>query len=97
MGKKGKASNTDGPEAMKELGNKAFAAFQFSDALKHYSSAIELSSDSPNHVYYSNRANCFLELQKFAEAILDCDKAIELCPSFAKSYYRKGKALLCLC
>ena len=47
--------------------------------------AIEIQ---PNHIYYSNRANAYLELNQFDECIEDCIKAIELDKTFSKSYYR---------
>ena len=34
-----------------------------------------------------------MELKKYEDCIADCDKAIELEPTFIKSYYRKAKAL----
>jgi len=55
MGKKGgKANkNTNDPDALKEAGNKAFAAKNFEEAIEFYSKAIELNPE--NHVYFSNR------------------------------------------
>ena len=55
--KKAKAKDTDNPEAIKELGNKAFLAKDFQEAIKHYTQAIEMTQDAPNHIYFSNRAN----------------------------------------
>ena len=90
MGKK-KAINKNNPEALKEAGNKAYQARNFLEAIKLYTSAIELSQ---NHIYYANRANAYLELEKFSECIEDCVKAIEIDKTFAKSYYRQAKALI---
>lgn len=47
-------------EAFKEKGNAAFKAEQYSAAVKHYSSAIEV--DRSNSVYYSNRAMALLKV-----------------------------------
>lgn len=34
----------------------------------------------------------FYHLEKYEEAILDCDRAIEIDPTFTKAYYRQGLA-----
>lgn len=52
-----------------------------------------MSYDKPNHVYFSNRANCYLELKQFDECINDCDIAIDLNQDYAKSWFRKAVAL----
>ena len=44
-------------------------------------------------IFFANRANALLEVKRFEECIRDCNKAIELYPTFIKSYYRKAKAL----
>jgi len=44
-------SNPDA-EAKKELGNAAFAAKEYDEAIKYYTAAIAISK---NCVYYSNR------------------------------------------
>ena len=84
MGKK-KVINKNNPDALKEAGNKAFMAKNFKEAINNYTLAIEIQ---PNHIYYSNRANAYLELNQFDECIEDCIKAIELDKTFSKSYYR---------
>ena len=51
------------------------------DALKEF----------PNlHIYYSNRAMAHIRLENFGCAIADATKAIQLVPTFAKAYYRRG-------
>ena len=50
---------------LKDAGNKAFMTKDFDEAVKQYSAAIEMANgnqECPNHVYYSNRANAYLEL-----------------------------------
>ena len=81
------------PESIKEAGNKAFMAKNFDEAIKCYTVAIEITLEQPNHVYYANRANAQLELHNYEECINDCNSAIEIEPSYTKSYYRKAKAL----
>ena len=73
---KKKTVNKNNPEALKEAGNKAFAAGNFNEAIKQYTMAIEITLEQPNHVYYANRANCYLELGEFEECIQDCNASI---------------------
>lgn len=91
---KKKTINKNNPEALKEAGNKAFAAGNFNDAIKQYSMAIEITLEQPNHVFYANRANCYLELGEFEECIEDCNTAITINPTYSKSYFRKARALV---
>jgi len=63
MGKKKAAPSAS--EQLKDQGNKAFQANQFDQAIEFYTQAIAKSSDKPNHVYFANRANAYLELLKF--------------------------------
>ena len=49
----------------------------YREAIQKYTEAISAAKDAPAHIYYSNRAQAFLELQNnFAQCNLDCDKAI---------------------
>jgi len=91
MGKK-KAVNKNNPDALKQAGNKAFDLKQYEEAVSQYTMAIEITLDNPNHVYYANRANAYLELFNNEECINDCNKAISIEPTYSKSYYRKAKA-----
>lgn len=88
MGKK--KTNKQNPDALKEEGNKAFGNGSFKLAVDLYTQALDLKQ---SHVYYSNRANAYLELGEFSNAISDCDAAINLEPGFVKAYVRKGNAL----
>jgi histone-lysine N-methyltransferase SETD3 len=91
---KKKTVNKNNPEGLKEAGNKAFAAGNFQEAIKQFTMAIEITLEQPNHVYFANRANCHLELNEFEECISDCNQAIQIYPSYSKSYFRKAKALV---
>jgi len=68
-------------------------AKNFEEAVKCYTVAIEITLETPNHVYFANRANAQLELHHYEECISDCNSAIDIEPSYTKSYYRKAKAL----
>ena len=41
---------------------------------------------------YFTGANVFYHLEKYEEAILDCERAIQIDPNFTKAYYRQGLA-----
>ncbi|GKY94301.1 hypothetical protein MPSEU_000395900 [Mayamaea pseudoterrestris] len=84
-------SDSIDPQEWKELGNKAFAAKQYNDAIQHYTKAILY--DKSNHVYYSNRSACHAGLKQWAEAARDAKECIRLDPSFVKGYYRLALAL----
>ena len=43
---------------------------------------------------YSNRAMVNLKLEKYAEAIHDANKALEIDADYVKAYHRRGKAYL---
>ena len=91
---KKKTINKNNPEALKEQGNKDFAQGNFKEAVNHYTMAIEITLEKPNHIYFANRANCYLEMCCYEECIHDCNQAISIDPTFSKSYYRKAKALV---
>ena len=96
MGKKKSKTTSKDPNILKEAGNKEFLAKNFKEAVELYTSAIELSLENPNAVYFSNRANAKLELFDFQGCIDDCDEAIKIDKSYVKSYLRKAKALTVL-
>ena len=50
-------------EAVKELGNKAFFEKDYEGAVTRYTECIEMSKENPNHIYFSNRSQCYLQLQ----------------------------------
>jgi len=72
----------------KEEANALFKAGNFAAAMEKYNEAVK--RDPTNHIHYSNRAACYTKLGEFPLGIADCDKAIELCPTFLKAYSRKA-------
>lgn len=55
-----------------------------------YSRAIDLfDKDS---VFYSNRSQCYLKLEKYQECIVDATRAIQLNPENSKAFYRRMAA-----
>ncbi|MCD7450489.1 Hsp70-Hsp90 organizing protein 3 [Datura stramonium] len=79
-------------EEAKAKGNAAFAAGNFTDAVRHFTEAINLSPT--NHVLYSNRSAAYASLNKFSEALADAEKTVELKPDWSKGYSRLGAAQL---
>lgn len=79
-------------EAMeyKDKGNTFVKSKEYESAIKMYTRAIDLDDQVP--VFFSNRSQCFLSLEKFKECIEDTDKAIALDPKSTKSYYRQTVA-----
>ncbi|KAH7863951.1 hypothetical protein Vadar_023927 [Vaccinium darrowii] len=74
----------------KAKGNAAFSAGNYDDAIRHFTTAIELSPD--NHVLYSNRSAAYASLNQFTEALSDAQKTVELKPDWPKGYSRLGAA-----
>lgn len=70
-------------------GNGFFKQQNFVKAAELYSASIASKEDA---VTYCNRAAAYLKLNKFAEAELDCDKAIALDYTAVKAYGRRGIA-----
>mmetsp|Transcript_17534 Transcript_17534/g.24729 ORF Transcript_17534/g.24729 Transcript_17534/m.24729 type:complete len:589 (-) Transcript_17534:83-1849(-) len=78
-------------EEFKAKGNAALQAKNPSEAIEHYTAAINL--DGTQHVYYSNRSAAYLSKGDAQNALDDAEACLGLNPSFAKGYSRKGAAL----
>ncbi|CAI9775537.1 unnamed protein product [Fraxinus pennsylvanica] len=72
----------------REKGNQYFKEQRYPDAIKHYTEAIKRNPKDPKA--YSNRAACYTKLGALPEGLKDAEKCIELDPTFAKGYTRKG-------
>jgi len=84
-------SNKDLAKQAKDRGNAAFQAGRVEDAIKEFSTAIELDGTDP--VYWSNRSMAFASANQFDKALEDGNRAIALKPDWAKAYSRAGLAL----
>ena len=69
----------------KEKGNRLYQQNQFAEAIKHYSEAINNSTGVSTAILYANRAACYSKLKQYLLAIDDCDKAIQIDPSYGMS------------
>ncbi|KAA8522270.1 hypothetical protein F0562_012943 [Nyssa sinensis] len=76
----------------KANGNAAFAAGNYTEAIRHFTEAIKLAPS--NHVLYSNRSAAYASLQQYAEALSDAQKTVELKQDWSKGYSRLGAAHL---
>eukprot|EP00984_Skeletonema_dohrnii_P024816 scaffold13966_cov110-Skeletonema_dohrnii-CCMP3373.AAC.1 len=82
------------PEAdeKKDLGNAAYAAKDYDEAINQYTAAIAL--DSKNCVYFSNRSAAYAAKGDWKAAANDAQECVNVEPSFFKGYYRLAKAQL---
>ncbi|ODV64106.1 Hsp90 cochaperone STI1 [Ascoidea rubescens DSM 1968] len=78
-------------DELKALGNKAFSAKKFDEAIDYFTQAIAASS-TPNHVLFSNRSACFTSLHKYDKALEDAEKCVEINKTWAKGYNRIAAA-----
>lgn len=74
-------------DKFKEKGNICVKSSDYAKGAEFYTKAIDLFDSDP--AYYTNRALCFLKLEKYDDCVADCTKAIELKPELSKSYYRR--------
>ncbi len=87
------------PEDTFDLHSRANTKLKLSDkagAIDDLSRVIAIKSKSPSqHLFYDfrKRAEIYLELEKFREAVSDCDIAIRLSPKDTWSYIIRGRAL----
>lgn len=82
-------------EKLKEQGNEAFKNEKWDEAAKHYTKAINSVKGEPKElaVYYKNRAAAYLKLEKYQQALEDCDRSLEVCPNDPKALFRRCQAL----
>jgi hypothetical protein len=76
--------------AEKQLGNDAFAAGKYEQAVTHYSQCMLLQPSDA--ISPSNRAQALLKLKRFHEAESDATLALELDPKHVKSLFRRAQA-----
>lgn len=79
------------PELSKKVraeGNELFLAGKFPESITKYTDAIK--RNPKDAAPYSNRAAAYMKLGEFPMAMKDCDRCLEIDPSFVKAYIRKG-------
>ena len=81
----------------KEEGNRFFKATDYESAVDCYTRAVDLCPFGEEHdyarsVYHGNRAQGYLSLSLFEDAVDDCDAAVRLQPRFVKAFMRRAQA-----
>ncbi|XP_051254268.1 tetratricopeptide repeat protein 12 isoform X1 [Dicentrarchus labrax] len=80
--------------ALKDKGNEAYAQEDYETAVKYYSDGLaELRDMQP---LYTNRAQAYMKLGKYKEAISDCEWALKCNERCIKANLHMGKAYLAL-
>ncbi|XP_041964279.1 sperm-associated antigen 1 [Alosa sapidissima] len=74
----------------KSDGNEFVKKGRYEEAVGKYSECLKLKSNEC--AIYTNRALCFVKLDRFAEAKQDCDAALALEPENKKAFYRRALA-----
>ncbi|PIA59746.1 hypothetical protein AQUCO_00400563v1 [Aquilegia coerulea] len=85
---------------LKQKGNNCFTSGNYDKALSFYTQALRFApmndayEDEKNlvSILYINRASTLHKMGLLMECVRDCDRAIEISPSYAKAWYRRGKA-----
>ncbi|OQV23768.1 STIP1-like proteiny and U box-containing protein 1 [Hypsibius exemplaris] len=77
-------------EQLRKRGNELHDGRRFQEAVEVYSKAIMKDPSVPT--FYTNRALCYLRLQRWDLVCKDCSTAIERDPNCLKAYYFMGVA-----
>uniref|UniRef100_A0A182K5A7 Sperm-associated antigen 1 n=1 Tax=Anopheles christyi TaxID=43041 RepID=A0A182K5A7_9DIPT len=75
---------------LREKGNDYFRAKEFKEAVDEYSKSLDLYQTA---ACFNNRAMAHIKLQRYTEAIADCNQCLALEPKNVKALLRKAQAL----
>jgi len=91
-----------GPSAQamieKRKGNEHFVKNKFAEAIAHYTNALDLVADvksfesKQRSILFANRAECYIRLGRYREAITECNSALKYDGSNIKARFRRAKA-----
>ncbi|XP_043600833.1 RNA polymerase II-associated protein 3 isoform X2 [Bombus pyrosoma] len=71
----------------KEKGNEAFRAGDYEEALEHYNTSIKMNS---NIITYNNRAITYIKLQRYEDALNDCNIVLSIEHTNIKALLRRA-------
>eukprot|EP00854_Cymbomonas_tetramitiformis_P001319 gene1319-1910_t len=76
-------------EILKSRGNAAFSCREYTEAVKHYTEALDIADASEGSLHlqatiYGNRAAAFLALRQNAEALTDAELSVQYAPDWPK-------------
>ncbi|XP_022139922.1 SET and MYND domain-containing protein 4 [Momordica charantia] len=84
---------------LKRQGNQCFLKGDYANALVHYSRALQLAPmnavDMNKNLVatlYVNRASVLHKMDLQLECVRDCNRALQISSTYAKAWYRRGKA-----
>lgn len=77
---------------LNERGLQFFNSGKYDEAINYFNKAIVRNPSVP--AYFTNRAQCYLKLQRWESACHDCRNAIGLDSNYAEGYHFLGLALL---
>ena len=81
----------DNAERFRVLGNDAFAAFKWNEAVHFYRKSISCEGESKlSSKVYSNLAATLCKLSQYSEADIEAQSAIDRDPKWGKAWWRKG-------
>ncbi|GIY83832.1 tetratricopeptide repeat protein 1 [Caerostris darwini] len=79
---------------LKSMGNDCFKKAEYKESANLYTQALNtcpLKFQNDRSILYANRAAARIVLEKKEEAVLDCNKAIELNPNYVKALLRRAQ------
>ncbi|ESR37171.1 hypothetical protein CICLE_v10030128mg [Citrus x clementina] len=92
------AKNIDSALELKQKGNQYYLSGDYSHALSCYTKALRVAPMDANDkdrnlvaTLYVNRASVLQKRDHLVECLQDCNRAVQICPSYAKAWYRRGK------
>ncbi|KAF7829925.1 TPR repeat-containing thioredoxin TTL1-like [Senna tora] len=74
------------PELLKTMGNEAYKQGKFQEALGLYNQAIQI--DANKATYHCNKSAALMALGRLLEALVECQEAIRLEPSYDRAHHR---------
>ncbi|XP_015579190.1 uncharacterized protein LOC8286055 isoform X2 [Ricinus communis] len=93
------AKNKDAAMELKLKANKCYKSGDHATALACYSQALRIAPVDAFEMdknlvatLYLNRASLFHKIGLLLECVRDCNRALQISPTYAKAWYRRGKA-----